>query len=146
MTIVENQLMATREYNFPRELVFRAWTTPDLIAQWWGPEGFTNTNQVCDIKPGGTWRFIMHGPDGADYPNHNVFVEIVPSERIVLDHVSGHEFRITATFESIEGSTRVTFRQRFKEKEEFEKSKPICIEANEQLLDKLGELLENLTD
>ncbi|MGO4347626.1 SRPBCC domain-containing protein [Paenibacillus sp. MCAF9] len=63
-----------------------------------------------------------------------------------IDHVSGHEFRIKATFESIEGSTRVTFRQRFKEKEEFEKSKPICIEANEQLLDKLGELLENLTD
>ncbi|MFX3631787.1 MAG: SRPBCC family protein [Candidatus Pristimantibacillus sp.] len=143
MTIGDNELMATREYDVPRELVFRAWTTPDLLAQWWGPQGFTNTFHECDMRPGGTWLFTMHGPDGVDYPNHNVFVEIMP-ERIVLDHLSGHEFRVTATFESHEGRTRVTFRQSFKEKEEFEHAKPICVEANEQQLDRLGKVLAEL--
>lgn len=116
MTIGENELIATREYDVPQKLVFRAWTTPDLLARWWGPQGFTNTFHECDMRPGGTWKFTMHGPDGVDYPNHNDFVEIVPLERIVLDHLSGHEFRVTATFEGFEGRTRVTFRQLFKKK------------------------------
>lgn len=145
MTIGENELIATRVYDVSRELVFRAWTTPDLLARWWGPQGFTNTVHECDMRPGGAWWFTMHGPDGVDYPNHNVFVEIVPLERIVLDHLSGHKFRITATFESIEGRTRVTFRQLFKNQEEFEEAKPICIEANEQNLDRLGKVLEELS-
>ncbi|WP_339319097.1 SRPBCC family protein [Paenibacillus sp. FSL R10-2734] len=145
MTIGENELIATREYAVSRELVFRAWTTPNLLARWWGPQGFTNTFHECDMRPEGTWRYTMHGPDGADYPNHNVFVEIVPPERIVLDHLSGHEFRITATFESIEGRTRVTFRQLFKNQEEFEEAKPYCIEGNEQNLERLGKVLEELS-
>ncbi|WP_238546041.1 SRPBCC domain-containing protein [Tumebacillus flagellatus] len=102
-------LFAAREYKFPRELVFRAWTTPDLLAQWWGPQGFTNTIHECEMKPGGTWLFTMHGPDGVEYPNHNLFVEIAPPERIVIDHLSGQEFRVTATFESFEDRTRSPF-------------------------------------
>ncbi|OPA79104.1 polyketide cyclase [Paenibacillus selenitireducens] len=144
MTIGENELIATREYDVPRELVFRAWATPDLLAQWWGPQGFTNTFYECDLRPGGTWKFTMHGPNGVDYPNHNVFVEIVPHERIVLDHLSGHKFRVTATFDDLEGRTKVTFRQTFKVKEAFEQAKPICIEANEQQLDRLGKVLAEL--
>lgn len=146
MTIAENELMAAREYDVPRELVFRAWTTPDLLARWWGPQGFTNTFHECDIRPEGKWRYTMHGPDGKDYPNFSAFVEIVHPERVVLDHLSGHEFRVTATFEDLEGSTRVTFRQRFKKKEEFEQAKPYCVEGNEQNLDRLGKLLSELAD
>lgn len=146
MTKGENELMATREYDVPCELVFRAWTNPDLLALWWGPQGFTNTFHECDMRPGGTWRYTMHGPDGADYPNHNVFVEIVPSKRVVLDHLSGHEFRVTATFEEFEGRTKVTFRQLFKKKEEFEQAKPYCIEGNEQNLDRLGKVLAELAN
>jgi len=144
MTMRENELMATREYDVPRETVFRAWTTPELLSQWWGPHGFTNTFHECDVRPGGAWRYTMHGPDGKEYPNHNVFVEIVPSERIVLDHLSGHEFQVTATFEESEGRTKVTFRQRFKKKEEFEQAKPYCIEGNEQNLERLGKVLAEL--
>lgn len=88
----------------------------------------------------------MHGPDGVDYPNHNVFVEFVPTERVVIDHLNVHEFRVTATFEDIDGRTKVTFRQRFKKQEEFDKAKPICIEANEQQLDRLGKVLAELVD
>ncbi|MFB6364131.1 SRPBCC family protein [Paenibacillus elgii] len=145
MIMGKNEIISSREFDVPRELVFRAWTTPDLLARWWGPHGFTNTFHECDIRPGGTWRFTMHGPDGTDYPNHNVFVEIVPLERIVLDHLSGHEFRVTAAFENLEGCTKFTFRQLFKITEEFEQVKAYCTEANEQNLDRLGRLLEEMT-
>ncbi|MGX4588322.1 SRPBCC family protein [Paenibacillus chitinolyticus] len=141
MEIGENELVTTREYDVPRELVFRAWTTPELLARWWGPKGFTNTFHECDIRPGGTWILTMHGPDGTDYPNRSVFVEVVAPERVVLDHLSGHEFRLTGAFEDLDGRTKVTFRQRFKVKEEFEEAKPYCVEANEQNLDRLGEVL-----
>ncbi|WP_314588102.1 SRPBCC family protein [Paenibacillus terrigena] len=145
MTMIgENEIISSREFDVPRELVFRAWTTPDLLAQWWGPQGFTNTFHECDMRPEGTWKFTMHGPNGVDYPNHNVFVEIVPPEQIVLDHLSGHEFRVTATFDDLEGRTKVTFRQNFKKKEAFEHAKPICIEANEQQLDRLGKVLAEM--
>ncbi|WP_163853096.1 SRPBCC family protein [Paenibacillus elgii] len=145
MSMGKNELISTREFDVPQELVFRAWTTPDLLARWWGPHGFTNTFHECDIRPGGTWRLTMHGPDGTDYPNHNVFVEIVPFERIVIDHLSGHEFRLTGTFENLEGRTKVTFRQLFKLAEEFEQVKTFCMEANEQNLDRLGRVLEEMT-
>lgn len=144
MTAGKNELVSAREFDAPRELVYRAWTTPDLLARWWGPKGFTNTFHEIDIKPGGAWRFTMHGPDGTDYPNHSVFVEIVPMERVVLDHLSGHEFRVTATFEDLGGRTGVTFRQLFKVTEEFEQAKPYCMEGNEQNFDRLGKLLAEL--
>ncbi|MNY33081.1 hypothetical protein D3C86_1673420 [compost metagenome] len=83
----------------------------------------------------------MHGPDGTDYPNHNVFEEIVPLERIVLRHLSGHEFQITATFEELDDRTRMTFRQLFMDPADFEQSKNMCAEANEQNLDRLNDLL-----
>lgn len=140
----ENEIISSREFDFPRELVFRAWTTPELLARWWGPQGFTNTFHECDIKPGGTWRFVMHGPNGVDYPNHSVFVEIVPPERVVLDHLSGHKFRVTATFEDLDGRTGVTFRQLFKKAAAFEQAKAYCVEGNEQNFDRLGALLAEL--
>ncbi|WP_028551853.1 SRPBCC family protein [Paenibacillus sp. UNC451MF] len=144
MKIGENEIISSRVFDVSRELVFRAWTTPDLLAQWWGPQGFTNTFHEFDLRPGGTWRFTMHGPNGVDYPNYSVFVEIVPMERIVLDHLSGHEFRVTATFEDVEDRTKVTFRQLFKKTEEFEQVKAYCIEGNEQNFDRLGKLLAGL--
>lgn len=55
MTIGENEIISSREFGVPRERVFRAWTTPDLLARWWGPHGFTNTFHECDVRPGGTW-------------------------------------------------------------------------------------------
>jgi len=144
MTIGENEIISTRVFDVSREHIFRAWTTPELLARWWGPHGFTNTFHECDIRPGGMWRYTMHGPDGKDYPNLSAFVEIVPFERIALDHLSGHEFRVTATFDDLGGRTKVTFRQLFKIAEEFEEAKAYCIEGNEQNLDRLGKLLEEM--
>lgn len=138
----DNAIVTSREIDASRERVYRAWTTPELLARWWGPKGFTNTFHQCDMNPGGEWRYTMHGPDGTDYPNYSVFVEFVPTERVVLDHLSGHEFRVTATFEDLGGGrTGVTFRQHFKLTADFEKAKPYCIEGNEQNLERLAALL-----
>jgi uncharacterized protein YndB with AHSA1/START domain len=74
------------------------WTDPNHVAQWWGPKGFTNTIHEMDVRPGGVWRFVMHGPDGVDYQNKIVFIEVVKPERLVYDHVSGPKFHVTVTF------------------------------------------------
>jgi uncharacterized protein YndB with AHSA1/START domain len=72
----ERGVVATRIFDAPRDLVWRAFTDPDHLKQWWGPNGFTNTFYVFDLKVGGHWRFTMHGPDGKNYENEAVFVAI----------------------------------------------------------------------
>ncbi|MDF2652462.1 MAG: polyketide cyclase [Paenibacillus sp.] len=141
-----NESMHIRFIDAPREIVFRAWTTPELLAQWWGPKGFTNTFQEFDPRPGGHWKFIMHGPGGEDYPNECIFDEISSPERIVLRHVSPvHHFQITADFKEREGTTELTFCQRFDTVEEFEKLKEIVVPANEENLDRLAAVVRTLT-
>jgi len=137
------ELVSSRTLDAPRDLVYRAWTEPELLAQWWGPNGFTNTFHTFDLRPEGIWEYTMHGPDGQDYPNRNVFQEIGP-ERIVLRHETGHHFILTATFVDVDGGTEVTFRQTLASKEDYDQLKPICEEGNEQNLDKLGSLLKKL--
>jgi uncharacterized protein YndB with AHSA1/START domain len=129
--------VTTRIFDAPRDLVFEAWTTPEHLSQWWGPKGFTNTFQEFDMRPGGTWQFIMHGPDGVDYQNKSVFVEIVKPERIVFQHVSGPKFQVTATFEDLDGKTRLTFRMLFETATEFDKVKTYAVEGNEQTFARL---------
>lgn len=80
----------------PRQ-IFTAFERPEVLAQWWGPDGFTNTFQQCDFKPGGRWIFVMHGPNGATFPNESVFLEIVSDSKIVIDHVCAPRFVLTIT-------------------------------------------------
>ena len=112
-------IIGTREFDAPRELVFAAWTDPKHLAQWWGPNGFSTTTMSFELRPGGVWRFVMHGPDGRDYQNRITFDEIAPPERIVYRHGGGEDvepvqFRQTVIFEDIGGGrTRVTWRGDF---------------------------------
>src|SRR5688500_17668783 len=76
-TTEDRELVITRLLNAPRELVFEAWTDPKQLLQWWGPKGFTNTFHTIEVKPGGVWKFIMHGPDGVNYPNQIIYHKIV---------------------------------------------------------------------
>ena len=108
-------IIGVREFDAPRELVFEAWTDPKHLAQWWGPNGFTTTTSAFDMRPGGVWRFVMHGPDGCDYENRITFDEIVKPERLVYHHGGGDDvepvqFRTTVTFEDLGGRTRLTMR------------------------------------
>lgn len=131
-------LVATRVLNAPRELVFQLWTKAEHLAQWWGPKGFTNTFHEFDFRPGGAWRFVMHGLDGVDYKNESVFVEIVRPERIVFDHVNGPKFRATITFDDLDGKTRLTWRMLFRTVAEYTSVKDRAPEGLEQNLDRLA--------
>src|SRR6202035_5470339 len=101
-------IIGVREFDAPRELVFSVWTDAKHLAQWWGPNGFTTTTWRCECRPGGVWRFVMHGTDGRDYQNRVTFDEIVPPERIVYRHGGGDDvepvqFRQTVIFEDLGG-------------------------------------------
>lgn len=133
----DREIVTTRVIDAPRGRVFDAWTDPDRLARWWGPKGFTNTFEEFDPRPGGVWRFVMHGPNDVDYPNRSVFVEVARPERIVLDHVSRPLFRLVATFAGQRGKTKLTFRQQFGSAAECDKIKTIAVEANEENLDRL---------
>jgi uncharacterized protein YndB with AHSA1/START domain len=99
-------IIGMRVFAAPRDLVFSAFTDPKHLAQWWGPNGFTTTTHSFDFRPGGIWRFVMHGPDGRDYQNRITFDEIVRPERLVYHHDGGEDvepvqFAQTLTFEDL---------------------------------------------
>ena len=111
-------IIGIRAFDAPRELVFAAWTDAKHLAQWWGPNGFTTTTSSFDLRPGGVWRFVMHGPDGRDYQNRITFEEVVRPERLVYRHGGGDDvepvqLRQTITFEDLGGRTRITWRGDF---------------------------------
>jgi uncharacterized protein YndB with AHSA1/START domain len=119
-SFTDREIVITRTFVAPRALVWEAWTKPEHIEKWWGPNGFSTTISEFDLRPGGRFKHVMHGPDGTNYPNLSVFREIVPLERIVYTHGGGKEggvgasFEATWTFESIgEYKTLVTGRMLF---------------------------------
>ncbi len=122
MSTTDREIVITREFAAPRELVWRVWTQPEHIARWWGPRGFTTAVTAMDFRAGGKWRYVMRGPDGTEYPVHGVFHEVVPFERIVTtdEFDAGFEYPdmttlprgivVTALFEDDGDKTRLTLR------------------------------------
>ena len=112
----KRDLVITRTFDAPRELVFKAWTDPTHVAQWWGPKYFTNPVCELDLRPGGAIRIDMRGPDGVIYPMKGVFRDIVESERIVMtttafeDEEGNPQLEVltTVTFVEHEGKTKLT--------------------------------------
>ena len=80
-------LVIERVFDAPRELVWKAWTDPEHVAQWWGPHGMKTRVDELDLRVGGNWRYVMTGPDGGEYPQQGTFREIVPPEKIVTSAV-----------------------------------------------------------
>jgi uncharacterized protein YndB with AHSA1/START domain len=113
----DREIRVKRVFDAPRELVWKAWTEPEGISQWWGPKGFRTTTEVMDVRPGGEWRHVMHGPDGRDYPNLIVYEEVIAPERLLYRHPAfGGEtadFRAIITFEAQGARTEVTLRMIF---------------------------------
>jgi len=118
----EKELTITRVLNAPIELVWKVWTDPDHIKNWWGPNGFTNTIFGMDLKPGGVWEFIMHGPDGKDYKNKSIFKEIIKHKQIVYEHISGPKFQATVKFTPQGKKTLLEWQMLFDTAEEREKT------------------------
>jgi uncharacterized protein YndB with AHSA1/START domain len=118
--------------------VFDAHRDPVRLARWWGPQGFTNTFSVFEFAPGGKWTFVMHGPDGKDYPNESVFASIEENARIRIDHVCEPRFSLDIHLHPQGTGTRVEWRAEF-ENETFAKSmESFLTAANEQNLDRLA--------
>jgi uncharacterized protein YndB with AHSA1/START domain len=140
----------TRTFDAPRERVWKAWTDPKHINEWWGPKGFTTTTHAMSVRPGGVWRFIMHGPDGTDYPNNIVYTEIVKPERLVYDHggdadADNVQFQVTVNFVEEGGKTTPIMRMLFESVEECEKTKAFgAIEGGNQTLDRLDKHLSGM--
>src|SRR5450756_2839361 len=88
--VAENQIVYTRVFAAPRDLVFEAWTRPEHVRWWWGPRGFTVTVCEIDLRPGGAYRSVHRGPDGNDYPFKGVYRGIVP---VSYTHLRAHETR-----------------------------------------------------
>ena len=119
----DREIRGTRVFDAPRELVWKVWTEPEHVARWWGPLGFTTTTHKMEVKPGGVWRFVMHGPDGRDYQNQITYLEVVKPERLVYRHgepegeaALGPEpvsFAVTVTFTEEDGRTRLEMRSVF---------------------------------
>jgi len=116
----DREIIITRSLNAPVELVWEVWTHPEHIKNWWGPNGFTNTIHSMDVKPNGEWNLTMHGPDGTDFKNKNVFKEIIKHKRIVFDHVSGPKYTAVITFTPEGNQTRLHWKMIFQTAEQFE--------------------------
>jgi uncharacterized protein YndB with AHSA1/START domain len=112
----DRELSVTRVFDAPQEVLFRMWTEPEHVAQWWGPKGFTNTIYEMDLRPRGTWLLAMHGPNGVDYISKSIFVEIDRPNRLIFDHVTP-PFRMTVTFRALGDKTEVTARTVFESAE-----------------------------
>ena len=124
----------------PRD-VFAAFEQPDRLAQWWGPDGFRNTFEQFEFTPGGRWIYVMHGPNGANYPNESVFREIKADTKIVIGHVSQPRFTLTVTLTARGDKTHLAWVQEFESPELAARMRHICEPANEQNLDRLESLL-----
>ena len=114
-TFGEGTVVITRVFDTPRALAWQAWTDPNMLAQWFGPRGFTSSVPQLDVRVGGALRIVMHGPDGNDYPMKGVFREVVAPERLVFSNIAvdqdGHhllEGETTVTFAEQSGKTTLT--------------------------------------
>jgi len=116
----DRELVLTRLINAPREKVYRAWTDPQLLKQWFAPKPYTTPVVEIDVRPGGSAYFVMRGPDGKDLPNRGVYLEVVPNEKLVSTdaYVKAWEpsekpfMTLILTFEDEGGKTRYTARVR----------------------------------
>jgi uncharacterized protein YndB with AHSA1/START domain len=117
--LATREFTLTRIFDAPRDLVFKAWTDPQHLAQWWGPKLFTNPVCELDLRPGGTLRIVMRAPNGSEFPMIGLFREIVVPERLVftniaVDAAGNHliEGLTTVTFAEHNGKTRLTLHTR----------------------------------
>ncbi len=145
-TTPDFEIVSSRIINSPRELVYRAWSEPGHLKNWWGPAGFTNTFNEFDFRVGGRWSFIMHGPDKGNYTNECEFIKIEKPSLIAWQRHSKPIFQVVATFEKVtENKTKLVFKMLFNSVDECNKLKPFVVGKNEENFDKLEVELQRMT-
>lgn len=142
-------IVMTRVFDAPRDLVFKAFTDPNLMSKWWGPRDLALTIDKMDVRPGGTWRFIQHDPAGNEYAFHGAYHLVDAPERIVstfeFEGVPGHVLLQTATFEEFEGKTKLVQQSVFQSVEDRDGMVQSGMErGSSESMDRLAELLADL--
>jgi uncharacterized protein YndB with AHSA1/START domain len=146
----EREIVMTRVFNAPRQLVFKAYTDPNLIPRWWGPRRYTTVVDKLDVRVGGAWRFVQHDDAGHEFGFHGEFREIAPPERLVqtfeFEAMAGHVVQDTIVFEDLGAQTRVTVTSLFASPEDRDGMLQSGMEegANESN-ERLEELLQALS-
>jgi uncharacterized protein YndB with AHSA1/START domain len=145
----KQEVIITREFDAPRKLVFKVYTDPNLIPQWWGPRRFTTVIDKMDVKQGGLWRFVQRSTAGNEYAFHGVIHEITSPERVVstfeFEGMPGHISLDTVTLEESGGKTKFTTRSVFQTIEDRDGMiKSGMEEGVFETMDRLAELLEKL--
>jgi uncharacterized protein YndB with AHSA1/START domain len=141
----DRRIVTTQLVEASPEEVFEVFTTAEHLARWWGPDGFTTTTASMDFRPGGQWRFTMHGPDGTDYPNLITYDEIRPGEALTFLHTGGEDddvaFRGEVWFDGFMGNTVVTLKAVFATAAERDENveKYGAIEGGRQTLARLAD-------
>lgn len=151
-TAASREITQTRDYDAPRELVWEAWTKPEHVDNWWGPAGFVTKTESQDFRPDGVWRFVMIGPDGTIYPNHQLYMDIAPPERLICAHGTGDlsiepDFYVTIIFEALSAArTRVTMTSRFRSKAARDSvvERVNAIEGGRQTMARLADYLKGM--
>ncbi len=150
-SVLDREIVLSRVFDAPRELVWRAWTEKEHLARWFGPKGFVTTTHELDVRVGGRWRFEMRAPDGTIFPNRVVFVELRAPERLVYDHGADVDddpgkFRVTVTFDvQRDGKTVVTLRNLLPTKADRQAKIDFgAVELGYQTLEKLAEHLRGM--
>lgn len=140
----DREIVVERLIAAPRRFVYEAFTQADHLSQWWGPNGFSTTTTTFDFRPGGEWLFVMHGPDGTDFPNWIRWEEITAPERIVVVHGERRDdpeaFTGVFSFSEEDGGTRVTLRSIFPTVEARNRAveEHHAVEGGEQTLGRLS--------
>lgn len=145
----DREIVLSRLIDAPQEMVWQAFTDSEQVVHWWGPNGFTTTIHVMEVRPGGMWHLTMHGPDGTNYPNKSIFLEVIKPERIVYKLAGGREsgggahFVATWTFEKVGNQTQLTGRLLFDttEDRDFVAKEYGAVEGGRQTLERLAEYM-----
>ena len=145
-TTTDCEIVSSRIVNASRDIVYTAWTDPNHLKNWWGPAGFTNTFNEFDLRPGGKWSFIMHGPDKGNYPNECEFIKIDKPTLIAWKRFSKPIFQVVATFEAVSSDkTKIVFKMIFNSADECNKVKVFAVDKNEENFNKLENELTKMT-
>lgn len=137
-TTPDCEIVSSRIFDCPRKQVYRAWSDPDHLKNWWGPHGFSNTFNEFDFRVGGKWRFIMHGPDKGNYANECEFIKIEEPSLIAWKRFSKPLFQVVVSFEEIDpNQTKLVFKMLFDTAVECNKLKPFVVDKNEENFDRL---------
>lgn len=142
-----NELKIIRVLDAPVKAVWDAWTTPEKVAKWWGPRGFTLTTHSRDLRTGGHWNYTMHGPDGTDYPNKTQYIEVKKHAKLIYDHGGNDSrpplFRVTVLFSEAKGKTTMDMTMTLPTPEALEETRKFIKKVGgDATWDRLAEYLE----